>query len=166
MYTDLVIEKYEEFCQLFSSDENVKMLVEDYVEVVYNLYMNDNFEAYLCTSGNTDGISQTYREKGIRRDDSSVETIFKWFFNNSKNQFWRSITLDEFLNIYKRFLHMSEIFIDRGDCSNNFEYNLGEMLQNVVHFKVLRELRDLKKIVKMKEEKEKLIVPQINLIDL
>jgi hypothetical protein len=162
MYTALVIKKYEEFCQFFSSDENVKMLVEDYAEVVYNLYMNDNLEDFANIRDHTDFI----RVNGIQfRDGDSAKTIFKLFLNNSKNQFWRSITPDEFINIYQRFLNMKKRFINGRDCSSSFD-NLGELLQNVVHFKVIRELSDLKNtIVKLKEEKET-IVPQINLIDL
>jgi hypothetical protein len=63
--TDLVIEKYEEFCQLFSSDENVKILVEDYVEVVYNLYMN-HIEDFQNISDHTDSISKRYKKGGVR----------------------------------------------------------------------------------------------------
>jgi hypothetical protein len=177
MYTDLVIEKYEEFCQLFSSDENVKMLVEDYVEVMYDLYM-DNFEDFGNIRDHADSINSrcdlymdNFEDFGNIRDHAdsinsrcrsgSVETIFK-FFLNSKNQFWRSITLDEFLFIYERFINMRTVYKNGENCSYIFVTSLGQFLQTVVHFKVLRELSDLKKNVKLKED----IVPQINLIDL
>jgi len=142
LYTDfLYTTDYEKLCKQISSDKEVNMLLDDYPEMMYNAYMNEDADTYyymmedmlLIGRSGWRGPKQ-YDANGVDRNNNEIPSFLKLYLKHTQNDFFKSITIDKFVNIYIRF----------ADIHRVIHRNLYLILFDEIRLRIKSELSELK----------------------